>query len=256
VSASTADRGSNAAPEHTGSPLRADVAASLAEAARVINAAQDLEDTLDAIVRATVASVPGFDHVGISILHRDGDVETKAATGQLVWELDDLQYRIGEGPCVSALHEEPVVTAPDITHEQRWPRYVPEAVRRTGLQAQMAVQLFANEKTLGGLNLYSTSSATIDPDAVHVAEVFATHAALALERARRESDLNDAIASRQEIGMAIGLTMARFRLDRDRAFQYLVRASSTSQIKLRDLAREVVETADAQFGSRDRPLSR
>jgi GAF domain-containing protein len=189
--------------------------------------------------------VPGFDHVGISIINRDGTIETKAATDQVVWELDDLQYSIDEGPCVSSMREEMVVVVPNIRHEQRWPRYVSEAVMRTGLQAQLAVHLYANDKTLGGLNLYSTKSATIDDGAAQAAELFATHAALALARARRESDLNTAITTRQEIGMAIGLTMARFELDSERAFQYLVRASSTSQMKMRDIAQEIIDTANA-----------
>ena len=46
--------------------------------------------------------------------------------------------------------------------------------------------------------------------------------------------------------MAIGLTMARFDLDSERAFQYLVRASSTSQIKIRDIAQQIVKTANEQ----------
>jgi GAF domain-containing protein len=190
--------------------------------------------------------VPGFDHVGISIMHRDGTIVTKAATDQVVWDLDDLQYSIDEGRCVSAMREGQVVAVPNIRHDQRWPRYVPEAVMRTGLPAQLAVQLYTNERVLGGLNLYSTTSASIEPGAVQSAELFATHAALALARARRESDLNDAIATRQEIGTAIGLTMARYNLDSERAFQYLVRASSTSQIEMRDIAQQIVKTANEQ----------
>ncbi len=232
--------------------VNADIAASLAESARVINTPQTLEETLDAIVRATLVSVPGFDHVGISTMHRDGSIQTKAATDQVVWELDDLQYAIDEGPCVSAMREGLVVAVPNIRHDQRWPRYVPEAVMRTGLQAQLAVQLYTNERVLGGLNLYSTTSASIDPGAIQSAELFATHAALALARARRESDLNDAIATRQEIGMAIGLTMARYNLDSERAFQYLVRASSTSQIKMRDIAQQIVKTANAEHQAETR----
>ena len=143
--------------------VNADIAASLAESARAINAPQTLEETLDAIVRATLVSVPGFDHVGISIMHRDGTIQTKAATDQVVWELDDLQYSIDEGPCVSAMREGQVMAVPNIRHEQRWSRYVPEAVMRTGLQAQLAVQLYTTERVLGGLNLYSTTSASIDP---------------------------------------------------------------------------------------------
>src|SRR3954454_23624894 len=145
--------------------INADIAASLAESARVINSPQTLDETLDAIVRATLVSVPGFDHLGISIMHRDGTIETKAATDQVVWELDDLQYRIDEGPCVSAMREGQVVAVPNIRHEQRWSRYVPEAVMRTGLQAQLAVHLYVNDKTVGGLNLYSTGAAEVEPAA-------------------------------------------------------------------------------------------
>ena len=229
-----------------------DVAASLALSARAINSPQTLEETLDAIVGATLVSVPGFDHVGISIMHRDGSIETKAATDQVVWELDTLQYTVDEGPCVSAMRSDVVVAVPNIRHEQRWPRYVPEAVMRTGLQAQLAVQLYVNDRTLGGLNLYSTRSPAIDPSAVQAAELFATHAALALARARRESDLNEAIRTRQEIGMAIGLTMARFNLDSERAFQYLVRASSTGQVKIRVIAQEIIRAANEEHGETSR----
>ncbi len=48
--------------------------------------------------------------------------------------------------------------------------------------------------------------------------------------------------------MAIGLTMARFRLDSDAALQYLIRASSSSQLKLRVIARELIDEANSQYG--------
>ncbi len=230
----------------------ADVARALADAARSINSARTLEDTLDAIVRATVGSVPGFDHVGISTVGRDGGIETKAATDRLVWDLDELQYDLDEGPCLSAMRSERVVAAPDIRHDQRWPSYVGEAVRLAGLKAQLAVQLHVDDETIGGLNLYSTSSARVGPEAVQTAELLATHAALALSRARRESNLSEALTARQEIGLAIGLTMARYKLDEERAFQYLVRASSTRQLKLRVIAREIIDRADAEHRTGDR----
>jgi GAF domain-containing protein len=222
------------------------LAHALALAARSINAPGSLADTLDAIVRATQLSVPGFEHVGISVVHGDGKIETLAATGQLVWELDTLQYELEEGPCVHAMREQLVVVAENIRHDQRWPRYVPEAVK-TGLRAQMAMQLYTHDETLGGLNLYSTASDSIDPDALMAAEAFATHAALALGHARKESQLNDALNSRTIIGQATGIVMERYKISHERAFQFLVRASSTSNIKLRLVAQELVESADHQY---------
>jgi GAF domain-containing protein len=227
-------------------PAPHDAASALAEAARTINAVDSLEETLDAIVRAALASVPGFDHVGISIVHKNGKVETMAATSQLVWELDAVQYELGEGPCLRALREGPLVVAEELRHDQRWPRYVPEAVN-AGVRAQMAVQLYTEEETLGGLNMYSTVLDVVDPDAPRMAELFATHAALALGRARRESQLEEALSTRQSIGTAIGLVMGRYQISQERAFQFLVRASSTGNIKLRDIADEVVATANDQY---------
>lgn len=217
-----------------------DLASSLAAAAEAIDAAETLSDTLEMIAKATLASVPGFEHVGISIRHRDGRIETMAGTSELVWKLDELQYGLNEGPCVDAIRLEPVVAVPQLAHQQRWPRYVPEAVKY-GLRAQLAVQLFVEEERLGGLNLYSTESEEIDDDASHAAELFATHAAIALGRAQREENLNHALVTRKVIGQAIGIVMERYGIDEGRAFQFLVRASSTGNIKLRDIAQEVVE---------------
>ena len=52
------------------------IAAALTEAAKALHSPQSLEDTLDTIAQTALLSLPGFDHVGISISHRDGKIET------------------------------------------------------------------------------------------------------------------------------------------------------------------------------------
>lgn len=229
-----------------------DIADALAQAVREINAPHDLASTLDAIVHAAERSLHGIDHVGISIAHRDGKIETKAGTDQLVWELDALQYELGEGPCVHAIEKEGVTVVNDLRHEQRWPSYVPRALQR-GLKAQMGLRLFVDGETLGGLNLYSTDGDRIDPDVEHTAELFAVHAALALGRARREEKLNTALQTRKVIGQAIGIVMERYQLNEDRAFQYLVRVSQHSNIKLRDVAQRLVDQGNDRPGDAGEP---
>jgi transcriptional regulator with GAF, ATPase, and Fis domain len=222
------------------------VARALAEAAREINAPRDLQHTLDTIVQTATSSIPGIDHVGIAISHRDGKVETMAATDPFVWDLDEMQYELGEGPCLDAIWKEPVLRVEHARHEQRWPRYIPKAVER-GLRAQLGLRLYVDEATLGGLNMYSTESDTIDPEAQEIAELFASHAALALGRARREEQLNSALYTRKIIGQAIGMVMERYQLDEDRAFQYLTRVSQASNIKLREVAAELVRMRNGEF---------
>jgi len=224
---------------------RNDIAAALTEAARSINSHRSLDDTLEAIVRAAQQTVPGFEHVGISITHGNGRIETRAGTGQLVWDIDELQYKLHEGPCYDAITSGGVTTMPDIATERRWPRYVEEAAQH-GLAAQMGLQLYSDESTLGGLNFYSWQPG-IDPDAIQLAELFAAHASIALGRARHEHQLNESVTTRQAIGTAIGIVMERYRIPEDRAFQFLVRASSTGNVKLRTIAQEVVDAANRDF---------
>jgi GAF domain-containing protein len=199
-----------------------------------------VEETLETIAHTARENIPGFEEVGISLMHGDGKVETMAATGDLVWKLDALQYDLHQGPCVSSLHEEPVIVVDHLKHSQRWPDFVPEAVR-LGLKAQMALRLYVDENgTIGGINLYSTGSEDIEAHAPQLAQVFAAQAAVALGHAQEVHHLNEALASRQTIGQAIGILIERYKLDEQAAFNFLARLSSHSNTKLRDVASRLV----------------
>lgn len=137
-----------------------------------------------------------------------------------------------------------MVIAPHLRHEQRWPRYVPQAVQE-GLRSQLAVRLHAGEGTVGGLNLYSTVADEVEPEAESLAALFATHAAIALGHAQERDNLNRALQSRTTVGQAIGIVMERYRMDEDRAFGFLVRTSTTSNLKLRDIAQAIVDQGNA-----------
>lgn len=230
----------------TQSPLS--VATALAEAAESIDESRTVQETLDAIVAATQISVPEFPHVSVSVRHSDGTIETKAGTDRLVWELDAVQYGLNEGPCVQAIQEEPLVLAEDLRREQRWPRYVPEAIAH-GVRSQMAVRLFASGRHIGGLNFYSRACHPADENSAETARLFATHAAIMLGHAQHEDNLNAALQSRKVIGQAIGIVMERFHIDQDQAFHYLVRVSTTSNIKLRDVAEELVVSSTERYRS-------
>ncbi len=218
------------------------VAAALARATESINESHTFEDTLDAIVAATRTSLPEFSHVSISLRHRDGTFETKSGTDQLVWDLDGMQYDLGEGPCVKAIQEEPVVVAEHLHQDRRWPRYVPAAVAK-GVRSQVAVRLFTNGRHVGGLNLYSTDHDEIDENCAETARLFATHAGIVVGHTEQEDQLNRALETRKVIGQAIGIVMERYSMDPGRAFQFLVRVSSTSNIKLREVADELVTSS-------------
>ncbi len=223
------------------------LAEELARASESINESRTFPEALDVIVGATQASLPDFSHVSISMKRRNGTFETAAGTDRLAWELDAVQYELGEGPCVQAVEHEPVVVVTHLRDEQRWPGYVATAAGR-GVRSQVAVRLFADSTHVAGLNLYSTEHDEVDPLAAETARLFATHAAIILGHAQQEDQLNEALVSRKVIGQALGILMERYRIDANHAFQYLVRASSSGNVKLRDVADELVTSSVESYG--------
>ncbi|WP_445259015.1 ANTAR domain-containing protein [Nocardioides aurantiacus] len=224
-------------------PVNDDIARAIGRAAQQMGQATSVEEVLELIASSAAETLPAFDHVGVSTVEMRGEVQTRAATSDLVVELDRLQYRLSEGPCVDSLAGEDVVAAPDIEQDQRWPRYVPQAVER-GLRSQLAVRLhLADRGTTGGLNLYSTTTDRIDPAEVSSAGLFAVHAALALGRAMESEALTAAVVTRQVIGQAIGILMERYQIDEKGAHAFLWRASSRGNVRVRDIAQRLVDEA-------------
>jgi GAF domain-containing protein len=216
-------------------------AQSIAAAARSLNQKRSVDETLQTIAEVTRNSVPGFDQVGISTLEKNGRVATRAYLGDLVPRLDEIQYGGGEGPCVDTLRGEEIVVAPNLQAQTRWPNYVPEAVG-LGVRSQLAIRLHLGDgSTLGGVNLYSTTSADVSPNAQALATLFAAHSAIALGHVQERTQLSEALQSRKIIGQAIGILMERYDMNEDRAFAFLVRASSHGNIKVRDVAQQLVD---------------
>ncbi len=76
--------------------------------------------------------------------------------------------------------------------------------------------------------------------------MFAAHAAVALSSSRHVQNLESAITSRQVIGEATGLLMAREGVTSEQAFDILRRASQRLNVKLRSIAEGVVQAEDQE----------
>ncbi len=222
--------------------IDAGLARALADAAQAIDAPGRLELALEAIACAARDSVPGFDHVGVTVVKRDGEVTTMASTDRWAVIMDHLQYKFDQGPCLDAVRQQTVVVVEDFPAQaQHWPKYGPRA-SNAGIRAQMGMYVHTDEETLGGLNFYSTTAAKIDPVAPRDAELFADRAAIALDHARHiDDEAVPGIPTRQLVCRAAGVLMARFGVTEDRAMYYLVRIAAAGDLKLRDAAREVLD---------------
>jgi GAF domain-containing protein len=121
------------------------------------------------------------------------------------------------------------------------------------MRAQVGVNLNVGDHTIGALNLYSFSSDEVSAESTQLAELFAAHAALALGHSERLENLNAALASRKQIGLALGILMERLDIDEDRAFAYLTRISATTETKLRDVAASIVEELADRHADKPEP---
>ena len=222
----------------------------MTETARSITRQTSVEELLNHIVSSAALNIPGVEHAGISLSDRRG-IRTAAATDDLVFEADRLQYALGEGPCVDTINGQPQALVNNLAVDDRWPAYAPRAVK-LGLRSQLGVELYRQDGTVAALNLYSRRTAAFDWDTVDIAHLFATYAAAAMGKVLTESQLQAALESRKVIGQAIGILMERYQLDEQRAFAFLTRLSQSGNVKVRVLAAELVDEFNRAHASTNR----
>lgn len=214
-------------------------------------AARELQDhqddpaaTFSSAVKLAVANIEGSDSVGISFVHARSRIDTVASTDGLVSEADRLQYEHRQGPCLDAIWEEATVHSADLGSDPRWPVWGPRVVERTEARSILAFRLFTHADTLGALNVYSRSCDAFDRSAREEGAAMAAHISIAVAAAQKIEQLGSALDTRTLIGQALGIVMERFDLDDAAAFRVLTRLSSHGNVKLRDLAREVVTSRE------------
>ena len=221
----------------------AELAAAMTRVLATMEVPLDVTETLETITSAVVGSITAVDHASISLTHSDGRIVTLAPTARPAERADEIQYELGEGPCVQAALDTPVVVSEDLARDVRWPSYGPAAAR-IGLSSQVAFQFRAqHDNVRGALNLYSVTPGGLDTYTMQLGALFATQVAITMGWEQHEEDLQSALATREHIGIAVGILMERYTLTPEHAFSFLVRISQEANIKLRDIALSIVTTA-------------
>jgi hypothetical protein len=112
--------------------------------------------------------------VGLALMTDDGPAGTVAATDSSALELEELQFSLGEGPCVDASVSGRPVLQPDLgrTARQRWPVFAAGA-EDAGLAAVFAFPLRVGGIRVGVLDLYRTTAGVLSDDELADALCFA-----------------------------------------------------------------------------------
>lgn len=211
----------------------------MADAARELQEQESPAATMKAAAEVAVQDVDGAEAAALTIVRERRHVETLAATSAGARRADELQYELHEGPCLDAVWEERVVHSPDLSQEQRWPRWAAAAVAETGVRSMMAFQLFTTRDTVGALNLYAGSEHGFGPEDREVGLALAAHVAVAVRASQEIEQLQSALDSRTVIAQAVGILMERYTMTPQAAFATLARVSSTTNTKLREIAHEL-----------------
>ena len=201
-----------------------------------------LTGTLAAILGSATSVISGADHAGLNLLTR-GRFEPQATIGSAPEPLDALQQRTGTGPCIDASRKQESIDVANMAEETRWPDFAAAAVD-LGVRAMCCVPLWVDDRRMGSLSLYAERPRAFDDTSKRLADLYATHAAVALLEAQRTDQLQRALASRDVIGQAKGVLMAQRRVTADEAFDVLKAASQALNRKLIDVAESVASTGE------------
>ena len=208
---------------------------------------QTLGQSLHQVAELTLAALPQTDHVGITMLV-DGKLTTSIFTHPEVPEIDQAQYRTGEGPCVDAYRDGVPYTIESTREPGRWQAFRDSAARH-GVLSTLSLPLITRDGPIGALNLYAETQSAYDSDDLHTGGLFASQAAFLLANAQAYWDartlsenLEQAMKSRSTIEQAKGIVMGAMGCGPDEAMQILIRQSQEQNIKLRQIAEELVRS--------------
>jgi len=209
---------------------------------------ETLQTVLDLVVRLTQRTIPVADGVSVTLVVGQR-AETIVHSEDVALPLDDAQYEANSGPCISAFNDGSIVSSANLSGDDRWP-LVAAAARDAGVNSVLSIPFVPAGRAIGALNIYSREPTAFGEDAVAVATMFARQAAVVVANSHsyaaagtQNEQLREALESRDVIGQAKGILIAREKITSDEAFERLMQLSQRSNRKLRDLAAEIVANA-------------
>ena len=211
----------------------------------------DFEDFLNELARFSAHQMAGDGDdalCGITLL-RDRKAATIGWSSDSAREVDEIQYSLSQGPCLTAAEEEREVHVPDLFEENRWGPDYANAVASHGLRSVLSLPFNLQGDAKAALNLYSDVPRKFDERATARARGYTREISQALRLAVRFSlhtdsaaNLRATLESRTIIDIAVGIVMAQNRCSQESAVNILTEASSNSNTKLRDIAKSLVDS--------------
>jgi hypothetical protein len=181
-----------------------------------------------ALCRTCVTLLPTATGLSVSVLGDGSELGVLLCAGDgVAARLAEVQYTLGEGPCVEAVRRRAPVFATDLTRvpdTRRWPLFSVQAAR-AGAEAVFSLPLTGAGSALGTLDLYRDApgapsrgevrTALLVADAVTLAVIALDHASPAPEGV--VAWLAGAESDREEVHQATGMIMVRLGVSAEEA---------------------------------------
>ena len=176
------------------------------------------------------------------------------ASSDAVARAERLQVTLGEGPCLSAVHEPGPLVADRSTVQSRWPVFHSELVRQTPFRSVASLPLrLPDGRALGAVDLYSCDEsgaafALIPPAGMDVADrmaafLLATSAWWSERDAGGSGDLAVAADRRLNVWVAVGMVMSHRAMTNVDALALLRAYAFAHGLSLDDVAEQVTTHA-------------
>jgi AmiR/NasT family two-component response regulator len=215
---------------------------------------ESLDDALQRLAETAAKAIPDADAVTVSVITQL-QPRTAAATNQLLVDVDEKQYSADRGPCLQSARTMEAVRAVIGEHRAEWPEFEAAAAEHN-IRAYLSVPVVlpatgrSEAQHVGSLNIYSHTAAAFDPFDEGLMRLFTTAASATISSAQRSQrsrehiqHLELALVSRAVIEQAKGLLMGVHRCTADEAFSMLVERSQHENVKLRDVAKNLLDSA-------------
>lgn len=228
-------------------PRAGEITTSLTELGALLLSVESTEEALAHLARMAVVVIPDGPSCGITV-PRDGRYITVVYAGSVPAAVDEVQYERDDGPCLEVLRTGLPVVVQDLATEpaDRWGGFCSPALA-AGAHGVYAEPLRVGDEVVGVLNLYAHERNLFPQPVREIAAQFVPPAALLLggvlqrlSQAEMIAQLRAALTSRAVIDQAIGIVMAHQRCKPEEALGVLRRMSNDRNVKLREVAAELV----------------
>ncbi len=201
-----------------------------------------------ALCEACLVALP-VTGVAMALMSSRGSEGLVAATNDVAATLEELQFTLGEGPCIDSSVLGHPVLQPDLrdTAPAQWPGLGPAALE-AGIEAIFAFPLQAGGARLGALDLYRDTPGVLNADEVEQALSFSVAATQILLRLQDQTptygslhpDLLRPQHDRAEVHQAIGMISVQAAVALSEASLLLRARAYAEERNVVQIARDVI----------------